>query len=133
MLDRLTIARSRTHIERFYEDSLDEIGGFPDREVPIPVYPEIDSDGIFPSFQDISTQIDGYKLSLFNPSYYIKPECVHHYDDRVLIHRESNLIGMMKVNFLKRLESSVRSFAKTLERTIEKINVLTIDIQDFLH
>ncbi len=133
LLDRLTIARSRTHIERFYEDSIDEIGGFPDREVPIPVYPEIDSDGIFPSFQDISTQIDGYKLSLFNPSYYIKPECVHHYDDRVLIHRESNLIGMMKVNFLKRLESSVRSFAKTLERTIEKINVLTIDIQDFLH
>ena len=132
LLDRLTIARSRTHIERFYENSLDEIGGFPDREAPIPVYPEIDRDGVFPSFQDISSQIDGYKLSLFNPSYYIKPDCVHHYDDKVLIHRESNLIGMMKVNFLKRLESSVRSFAKTLERTIEKINVLAIDIQDFL-
>ena len=133
LLDRLTIARSRDHITRFYEDSIDEIGGFPDREKPIPVYPDIDTDGIFPSFQNISTQIDGYKLSLFNPSFYIKPDCLHHYDDRVLIHRESNLIGMMKVNFLKRLESSVRSFAKTLERTIEKINVLTIDIQDFLH
>ena len=132
LLDRLTIARSRDHITRFYEDSIDEIGGFPDRERPIPVYPEIDREGIFPSFQNISTQIDGYKLSLFNPSFYIKPDCLHHYDDRVLIHRESNLIGMMKVNFLKRLESSVHSFATTLQRTIEKINELAIDIQDFL-
>ena len=133
LLDRLTIARSRTHIERFYEDSLDEIGGFPDREDPIPVYPKIDRDGIFPSFQDISTQIDGYNLSLFNPSYYIKPEFIKIYGEKVRQQRENNLIGMMKVNFLKRLESSVHSFKTTLERTIEKINVLAIDIQDFLH
>ncbi|MYB63723.1 NgoFVII family restriction endonuclease [Candidatus Poribacteria bacterium] len=132
LLDRLTIARSREHIIKFYHDTDDAKIKFPDREKPIPVYPDIDTDGIFPSFQNISTQIDGYKLALFNPSFYIKPDCLHHYDDRVLKHRESNLIGMMKVNFLKRLESSVHSFDSTLQRTIEKINKLAIDIQDFL-
>ena len=133
LLDRLTIARSRSHIERFYQDTSDDVIKFPDREDPIPVYPDIDTKGIFPSFQNISAQIDGYKLSLFNPAIYIKPDCLHHYDDRVLQHRESNLIGMMKVNFLKRLESSVHAFASTLDRTIQKINELAIDIQDFIH
>lgn len=133
LLDRLTIARSREHILKFYKDTDGTKIKFPDREKPIPVYPDIDTEGIFPSFAAISSQIDGYKLSLFNPSFYIKPDCLHHYDDRVLQHRESNLIGMMKVNFLKRLESSVHSFDSTLKRTIEKINTLSIDIQDFLH
>ncbi len=133
LLDRLTIARSRKHITKFYKDTDGLEIKFPDRADPIPVYPDIDTEGIFPSFQNISTQIDGYKLSLFNPSFYIKPDCLHHYDDRVLQHRESNLIGMMKVNFLKRLESSVHSFDSTLKRTIEKINALSIDIQDYLH
>ena len=133
LLDRLTVARSREHIIKFYHDTDDAKIKFPDRKKPIPVYPDIDTDGIFPSFQNISTQIDGYKLAFFNPSFYIKPDCLRHYDDRVLKHRESNLIGMMKVNFLKRLESSVYSFDSTLQRTIEKINELVIDIQDFLH
>ena len=133
LLDRLTIARSREHIIKFYQGTDDAKIKFPDREKPVPVYPDIDTQGIFPSFQNISTQIDRYKLALFNPSFYIKPDCLHHYDDSVLRHRESNLIGMMKVNFLKRLESSVHSFDSTLKRTIEKINELAIDIQDFLH
>ena len=120
LLDRLTIARSREHIIKFYHDTDDAKIKFPEREEPIPVYPDIDTDGIFPSFQNISTQIDGYKLALFNPSFYIKPDCLRHYDDKVLKHRERNLIGMMKVNFLKRLESSVHSFDSTLQRTIKK-------------
>lgn len=133
LLDRLTIARSREHILKFYHDTDGSKIKFPSRKKPIPVYPDIDTDGVFPSFQNISTQIDGYKLSLFNPSFYIKPDCLQYYPDRVLQHRESNLIGMMKVNFLKRLESSVHSFDSTLKRTIEKINKLAIDVQDFLH
>ncbi len=132
LLDRLTIARSREHIIKFYHDTDDVKIKFPDRADPLPIYSEIDTEGTFPSFQNISSQIDGYKLSVFNPSFYIKTDCLHHYDDRVLQQRESNLIGMMKVNFLKRLESSVHSFEATLQRTIEKINKLTIDIQDFL-
>ena len=121
LLDALTIARSRRHIEDFYRDSMKQIGGFPERAKPKSIYPDIDLHGKFPSYAVISNQIDGYKLSLFNPSGYIRPECLPHYTDGRIQQREFNLIGMMKVNFLKRLESSVYSFRETLKRTLEKI------------
>ncbi len=133
LLDRLTIARSRTHIENFYGDTIDQIGGFPDRDDAQPIFSEIDLQGNFPAYQTISTQIDGYKLARFIPSNYIRPECLHHYVEGLLRQREFNLIGMMKVNFLKRLESSVHSFATTLERTIKEIAKLESDIEDFLN
>ena len=133
LLDRLTIARSRTHIENFYGDTIDQIGGFPDRDDAQPIFPEIDLQGNFPAYQTISFQIDGYKLARFIPSNYIRPECLHHYVEGLLRQREFNLIGMMKVNFLKRLESSVHSFATTLERTMKEITKLESDIEDFLN
>ena len=133
LLDRLTIARSRTHIENFYRDTIDQIGGFPDRDDPQSIFPEIDLQGNFPTYQTISTQIDGYKLARFIPSNYIRPECLHHYVEGLLRQREFNLIGMMKVNFLKQLESSVYSFATTLERTIKEIAELESKIENFLN
>ena len=133
LLDRLTIARSRTHIENFYRDTIDQIGGFPDRDDPQSIFPEIDLQRNFPTYQTISTQIDGYKLARFIPSNYIRPECLHHYVEGLLRQREFNLIGMMKVNFLKRLESSVYSFATTLERTVKEIAELESKIEDFLN
>ena len=133
LLDRLTIARSRTHIENFYRDTIDQIGGFPDRDDPQSIFPEIDLQRNFPTYQTISTQIDGYKLARFIPSNYIRPECLHHYVEGLLRQREFNLIGMMKVNFLKRLESSVYSFATTLERTVKEITQLESKIEDFLN
>lgn len=132
LLDSLTIARSRTHIQNFYRDSIEQIGGFPVHEKPNSIFPEIDLQGKFPTYQAISNQIDSYKLSLFNPSKYIRQACRHHYDDKLLRQREFNLIGMMKVNFLKRLESSVYSFATTLKRTLENIEKRESEIQDFL-
>ncbi|MDE0686344.1 MAG: helicase-related protein [Candidatus Poribacteria bacterium] len=132
LLDRLTIARSRTHVINFYDNAVEEIGQFPEREPPKSIFPEIDLQGKFPTYQTISHQIDGYRLAIFNPSRYIRQECRHHYGERLLQQREFNLIGMMKVNFLKRLESSVHSFASTLERTIENIKARESEIQEFL-
>lgn len=43
------------------------------------------------------------------------------------------LIGMMKVNFLKRLESSIESFEISLDRTILKIENLERKIERFTH
>ena len=133
LLDRLTIARSQTHIKKFYGDTIAQFGGFPEREKPHAIFPEIDLDGKFPTYQTISGQIDNYQLALFNSSKYIKEDCLHHYDEKLLRQREFNLIGMMKVNFLKRLESSVHSFATTLERTVDKITELKTDIEAFLN
>ena len=132
LLDRLTIARSRSHIENFYDNAIEEIGRFPRREDPRSIFPDIDLQGKFPTYPAISHQIDGYQLALFNPSKYIREECRHHYGDRLLQQREFNLIGMMKVNFLKRLESSVHSFATTLERTVENIKERESEIENFL-
>ena len=131
LLDKLTIARSRTQIREFYEDSEEQ--RFPSRKAPKSIFPKIDRDDKFPSYQEISNRIDGYKLSLFNPSKYIKQDCLDHYGTELLKQREFNLIGMMKVNFLKRLESSVYSFTKTLESTLTKIETLETKIHNFLN
>ena len=132
LLDRLTIARSRSHIVNFYENALEEIGRFPEREPPTSIFSKIDREDQFPTYEKISTQIDGYQLALFNPSRYIREECRRHYGEKILQQREFNLIGMMKVNFLKRLESSVHSFAKTLRRTVADIEKRESEISAFL-
>jgi hypothetical protein len=132
LLDELTIARSRKHIIGYY--NMEAIGSFPHREKPLAIYPEIDTKGYFPSYNAINDQIQTYQLSIFNPSKYIKDEKKALYESAAAIEgqkqftqagRERFLIGMMRVNFLKRLESSIESFKITLERTIKKIdNVL---------
>jgi ERCC4-related helicase len=129
LLDELTIARSRQHINRFYGESIQAMGGFPRRAKPDTVTSEIDAQGRFPSYDKLNDEISQYRLSLFNPSAYVRPEYADRYElDRVAQFtqkkREHYLIGMMKVNFLKRLESSVYSFAVTMERTIKKIEDL---------
>ena len=136
LLDELTIARSRKHIREYYPESLKELGGFPKRSKPIPVYTDIDLKGKFMSYDELNDEISNYQLSLFNPSKYVSPEYLSQYDmgevrNFTQSDREHYLIGMMKVNFLKRLESSVHSFAITMKRTIEKIEKLEKRIKRF--
>jgi len=135
LLDTLTIARSRRHIERYYRESLAELGGFPKRTTPVSIYPELDTERLFMDYDRLNDEISRYKLSLFNPSRFVKPE---HRDQYVRVvgnftqvQREDFLIGMMKVGFLKRLESSVHSFTLTLGRTLDKIKDLEDRIQRF--
>jgi superfamily II DNA/RNA helicase len=138
LLDELTIARSRKHIVSFY--NIESIGNFPKREKPHSVYPEIDLQNRFPSYDRINKMILNYKLSVFNPSAYVKEEQQKKYEfiagSRVFnfkqTDREYFLIGMMKVNFLKRLESSIESFEISIDRTIQKIEQLETKIKNFL-
>ncbi|GHU17047.1 helicase [Spirochaetia bacterium] len=138
LLDELTIARSRKHISGFYD--MEAIGSFPRREKPLAIYPEIDTKNYFPSYDRIKDQIDTYQLSIFNPSKYIKDDKKASYESAAAIEgqkqftqagREHFLIGMMRVNFLKRLESSIESFKITLDRTIKKIDIVLGRIKDF--
>jgi SNF2 family DNA or RNA helicase len=136
LLDELTIARSRKHIQRYYKDTLAALGSFPKREKPKSIYSEIDTSRRFPSYDKLNDEISNYRLSLFNPSAYVRPEYADRYElDRVeqftQQKREYYLIGMMKVNFLKRLESSVYAFNITMERTIEKIERLEQRIHNY--
>ena len=136
LLDELTIARSRKHIEKYYPDSLKEFGGFPERNKPISVYTDIDLKKQFMSYDELNEEISEYQLSLFNPSKYVMPQYISQYEGGQVgqftqSDREHYLIGMMKVNFLKRLESSVHSFGITMARTIEKIERLEKRIKRF--
>ncbi len=137
LLDELTIARSRKHIVSYYKT--EAIGKFPFREKPHSVYPDIDLDKRFPSYDTINKQIDQYTLSVFNPSEYVKPFMRKKYEDMVRGQvlnftqkaRERFLIGMMRINYLKRLESSIESFEISLDRTIIKIETLIDKIDRF--
>ncbi|KPL91182.1 helicase-related protein [Herpetosiphon geysericola] len=136
LLDELTIARSRKHIQRYYADTMAELGGFPERAKPQALYPEIDLRGRFLSYDRLNDEISHYQLALFSPSAYVLPEFAAEYEQTKVRNfkqgvRERFLIGMMKVNFLKRLESSVHSFALTMERTINKIELLEQRIERF--
>jgi SNF2 family DNA or RNA helicase len=129
LLDELTIARSRNHIKKYYRTSLERIGHFPKRRKPESIFSDIDLKGRFLSYDQLNDEISKYELSLFNPSRYVMPAYVAQYEERKIANfsqanREKFLIGMIKVNFLKRLESSVQAFAITMERTVSKIEAL---------
>jgi SNF2 family DNA or RNA helicase len=139
ILDELTIARARKHIQKYYAHEMERLGKFPERLKPITKSPDIDTTGRFMSYDQLSREIDGYTLSLFNPSRFLLddlPADVRaEYERRVgnftQAQREGFLIGMIKVGFLKRLESSVHSFALTMQRTIAKIEALEERLRTF--
>lgn len=139
LLDELTIARSRKHIKKYYKEELEKIGAFPERDNLEPIYPLIDTEDMFLSYDKLNDEIEKYKLSLFNPSKYVLDEYKPYYEEKSgskiatfsQADRESFLIGMMKVNFLKRLESSVESFEMTIGRTLEKIKNLINKIDEY--
>nr|WP_243651319.1 helicase-related protein [Hymenobacter gummosus] len=132
LLDQLTIARSRRQIQRFYD--MAAIGKFPKRQPPVTVATALDKRGEFPTYDRVNARILDFKLSLYNPSSFVKPEFEAQYqEERVqnaktqnfsAAKREEFLIGMMKVGFLKRLESSVQSFEESMERVVGKIDTL---------
>jgi SNF2 family DNA or RNA helicase len=140
LLDELTIARSRKHIKSFYKAEA-EIGKFPERAKPHSIYSAIDLKNRFYTYDELNKIILQYKLSVFNPSAYIVEDKKLKYEEiaktsGVLGFKQSDrehfLIGMMKVNFLKRLESSIESFEISMDRTIQKIEKLEEKIKDFL-
>lgn len=139
LLDELTIARSRKHIKNFYD--LEAIGKFPERLKPISVYSNIDLMNRFPTYDRLNSEILKYKLSVFNPSAYVRDDKQQKYEalaetTGVLAFKQTDrehfLIGMMKINYLKRLESSIESFEISLDRTIKKIESLEEKVNQFL-
>ena len=137
ILDEFSIARSRKQIMKAYSE--DEVGKFPHRLPPIPITPKQKG---FEDYIELNNQILDYKLSVFNPSAYIidDPDIQKKYADQAEVEvrqftqqdREMFLIGMMKMNFLKRLESSILSFKITIERTLVKIDAMIERIDNYL-
>lgn len=134
LLDGVTIARSRKHVERHYAASMEQIGGFPKRAMPESVFANIDIQGGFPAFEDVDAAIGKLELALYGPLTFVRPEYRALYDrggNFNQANREKYLIAMMKVGFLKRLESSVSSFRQTMDRMIARIERRLSDLDNF--
>jgi hypothetical protein len=157
LLDLLTIARSRKHIEKYYGTT--ETGTFPERLKPINYKPDVDRSGEFRSIREINNEIRRLTLAAYAPLRYVLPQKQAAYDAKYStqirggesffrqVDREESLIHLIRVNVLKRMESAVPSFALTVQRqladveatlakieaheeSLEEINIEDVEIDD---
>jgi hypothetical protein len=139
LLDLLTIARSRKHIEKYY--GLTETGRFPDRLRPINIKADVDRTGGFPAIRDINLEIRRLHLAAYAPLRYVLPHKQEAYNQKYStevkggtsffrqVDREESLIHLLRVNVLKRMESSVVSFALTVEHQLRDVEATLARIE----
>ena len=140
LLDCLTIARSRRHLEKYYGTS--ETGRFPERLKPINVKPDVDLAGEFPSIREINFEIRRLNLAAYAPLRYVLPHKWGAYDEKYSTKltsgegffrqadREESLVQLLRVNALKRMESSVVSFALTVLRQLDDVEATLARIEE---
>ena len=133
ILDSVTIARSRKHIEKYY--NTEAIGKFPERLKPISVYPSLTSSHKEINYSQIYELLMTLNLTVYTPSHFIFDSRIEKYieltessiDNLSQRGREEGIRRLMSINLLKRLESSVYSFRLTLGR-IQKLISSTISL-----
>ena len=140
VLDSVTIARSRKHIQKYYDTSA--IGNFPQRLKPISKQPPLTSLKSAINYNEIYEQLMLLSLTIYTPSHFILPSKMEKYaelfeDNKVNVgftqaNREQGIRRLTAINLMKRMESSVYSFNLTLERIRSLITstVQTIDAYD---
>lgn len=120
LLDAVTIARSRSHIIKYYDTN--DIGKFPKRLPPISRRPKLTDLDDAITFSDIARQLEKLNLSIYTPSLFIFDSVKDNYgidfqgEGLTIDGREKGIRKLMAINLLKRLESSVNSFRLTLTR-----------------
>ncbi|WP_246577878.1 SNF2-related protein [Clostridium psychrophilum] len=140
LLDLVTIARSRKHIEKYY--NIAEIGKFPIRRTPINIKADIDKLKEFPALEYVNKTIKNLHMSAYSPLKYVLPgkraEYSLKYDIKVKegksifrqTDRERSLVNLMRVNILKRMESSINSFGMTITKLLNKLDCLISKIDN---
>lgn len=138
LLDIVTIARSRKHIEKYYGTA--DIGQFPTRLPPQNIYADIDETSAFPPLKEVNKTIRRLSLAGYSPLKFVregkKAEYARRYDQSVgggkgvfkQADREESLIHLMRVNLLKRMESSIHSFAMTATKLANQVENLLAKI-----
>lgn len=148
LLDAVTIARSRSHIIKYYNTN--DVGKFPERLSPISRRPKFTDLNDAITFADIAEMLNRLNLSIYTPSLFIFESEKGNYgidyegEGLTVDGREKGIRKLMAINLLKRLESSVNSFRLTLTRIRDFINdsitaidkfqesgADTIDVTDF--
>lgn len=128
LLDSVTIARSRKHIEKYYNTA--DIGKFPERLSPLSLRPRLTDLNDAINYNDIYTLLMSLNLSIYTPSNFIMPSklakylaLTHHKGTSLTQQgREEGIRRLMSINLLKRLESSVYSFRLTVDRIRKQID-----------
>ena len=132
LLDSVTIARSRKHIQAFYDTA--EIGAFPERRAPLSIRAPLTDLADVPDFNEIFEQLQALTLAVYTPMAYVFPSRMSKYEDLYNVTtgnarsnlgqagREQGLKKLMTVNLLKRLESSVDAFRLTVSRIEESVD-----------
>ncbi|MED4306644.1 MULTISPECIES: helicase-related protein [Bacillus] len=131
LLDLLTIARSRKHIEKYY--NVKDIGQFPTRLKPISIKADIDKQKLFMQMAQVNEWLESLSFSIYQPMKYVLPQKRKFYEDLYdtkvkdgkstfkQTDREFAVAALMKVNLFKRLESSIHSFNLTLRKLVTRI------------
>lgn len=140
VLDSVTIARSRKHIQKYYDTT--DIGTFPTRLKPISLRPPLTSLKKAINYNEIYEQLTLLSLSIYTPTHFILPSKMEKYaelyeDNKVNVgftqaNREQGIRRLTAINLMKRMESSVYSFNLTLKRILELIDstIHSIDTYD---
>lgn len=137
LLDSVTIARSRKHIQKYY--NMSEIGSFPKRLPPISLQPCLtDLNGAI-NYNEIYEILTSLNLTIYTPSNFIQPSKLYKYLDQMhhkgksltQVGREEGVRKLMSINLLKRLESSVYSFRLTIDRIGVYIDATLKKIADY--
>lgn len=124
VLDSVTIARSRKHIQKYYDTK--DIGTFPKRLKPISIHTPLTERENETTFNLIFEELEKLKLTVYVPSLFIHPSkrAKYEIDDAGgfdQMGRELGIRRLMAINLLKRLESSVYSFRLTIQRVKEYV------------
>jgi Helicase conserved C-terminal domain/Type III restriction enzyme, res subunit len=143
LLDLITIARSRKHIEKYYGTK--DVGKFPSRLPPVNLTPPIDTADAMIPLERINQSILRLHLAAYKPTSYVSPRYEGRYaalyDQQVRTggqrvwkqtDRENNVVHLLRVGLLKRLESSVNSLSKTLGKILATIDraIASVDAYD---
>lgn len=139
LLDSVTIARSRKHIERYY--SLEEVGKFPERNKPISIRCGLSDLAEVISYNEIYSKLSALNLGIYSPSHYILASKAEEYERKYdtdleytrlsQYDRESGVLVLMRTNLLKRLESSVYAFRLTVGRILAQIEQTITTIKEY--
>ena len=139
VLDSVTIARSRKHIEKYY--GTDEVGSFPKRLKPISLLPSLTDIPDHKGCGAIYDALLSLNLLYYTPSAYILPSRKQKYEklyngrkgssNLTQVNRENGIRRLMAINLMKRMESSVSSFRITLDKILAQMQDTIKAIDDF--
>ena len=135
VLDSVTIARSRKHIQNFYDVS--DIGNFPTRNKPVSLRPKLTNLSNAINYSEIYDLLSKLWLTIYTPILYIQPSKLHKYldEEETENFRRGREIGIKRltgINLLKRMESSVHSFLLTVQRVYNYLRDTSEVIDKFI-